>query len=66
MARPLFVSEDKWNDAVKFLTGLGANPTLTKADQRRLRESMRGPFAKGMTEQQAERMLREAVGWEKQ
>lgn len=64
MVKPLFVSEDKWRDSVKLLMGVGVGPTLTKAEQRRLTESLRGPFANGMTEQQANRVLREQLGWE--
>lgn len=65
MAKPLFVSKAKWNDAIILLKGWGVGPNLSNSDQRRLRESLRGPFADGMTEQQAIRVLRESLGWEK-
>jgi hypothetical protein len=55
---------DRIRDAVKFLMGLGTNPTLSAQDQRKLREFMRGPFAEGLSEEHAHRVLRE-IGWER-
>jgi hypothetical protein len=66
MTNPLYVSQDKWRDAVKFLMNLGCNPTLSANDQRKLRACLRGPFANGMTNEQAHRTLREAIGWEQE
>lgn len=63
MTRLMQVSEDKWRDAIKFLMGQGTNPSLTSKDQKKLREFMRGPFAKGMTEREAIVMLRNGMGW---
>jgi hypothetical protein len=50
-------SGEKRRDAVKFLMGLGTNPSLTPADQRYLSEMLRGPFANGMTEKIAIRAI---------
>jgi hypothetical protein len=58
------MSEDKWRDAVKFLMGQGVNPTLTKSDQRRLGEMLRGPFANGVSAEQASVFLQK-IGWVK-
>jgi hypothetical protein len=57
------VNRDRIRDAVKFLMGLGTNPTLSGSDQRKLRACLRGPFANGMTAEQAHSVLRE-MGWE--
>jgi hypothetical protein len=56
------VSDDKWRDGVKYLMGLGCNPTLTRADQLKLSAQMRGPFKNGFSMQGARRVLR-ALGW---
>jgi hypothetical protein len=57
------VSRDKWCDAVNFLMGVGTFPTLSAKDQRFLMSMLRGPFAKGMTNEQAQRVLL-ASGWD--
>jgi hypothetical protein len=62
MANKVLVSVDKWRDGVKFLMGLGANPTLTTKDQRMFRDMLRGPFVKGMTEREAQSVLA-VIGW---
>lgn len=56
-------STDHHRSAVKFLMNLGTNSNLSKAEQSRLRELMRGPFAKGMREHDAARLLA-SVKWE--
>jgi hypothetical protein len=58
------IYRERVRDAVKFLMGLGTNPSLTAQDQQRLREFMRGPFAEGLSEEHAHRVLRE-IGWER-
>lgn len=59
----IIVSDDKWRDAVKFLVGMGTNPTLTAADQKTLQEGLRGPFKNGMTVTDAQRFLRVGMRW---
>lgn len=57
------VSLDKWRDGVKFLMGLGVNPTLTSADQKMLSECHRGPFVKGVPEHLAAGLLETHARW---
>lgn len=59
------VSQDKWRDAVKFLMNLGTGPNLSARDQKFLRGLCRGPFANGMNELEALRVLGNA-GWLRQ
>ena len=61
----MIVDEDKWRDAVKFLMGLGCNPSLSPKDQRKLRSYMRGPFALGMSAEDAESIIYDSMGWRK-
>lgn len=55
------VDIDHHHSAVKFLMGLGTNPDLTRGEQARLTELLRGPFARGMTEAQANAVLKATV-----
>jgi hypothetical protein len=64
MANPYYVSIDRWRAAVKFLMGLGTNPELTTQDQKDLRKFLPGRYADGMTAIEAEKTLRDWMGWE--
>lgn len=66
MAKPLYVTQDRWRAAVKLLTQLEVTPDLSVRDQRKLGEFLRGPFKDGMAEDVAERILREGMEWEVQ
>ena len=60
------VSEDKWRDAVAFLTsgGRAAGPTLSSSEIRKFRETFRGPFYHGMpNDGDAARLLMRGFGW---
>jgi hypothetical protein len=59
----MLVNDDRWRDALKFLMGLGVNPSLSTTDQKKLSEVLRGPFANGMSQAEATRFLRENLGW---
>ena len=50
------VTLDQWRDAVKFLMGLGCNPTLTPAVQKQLEHRMNG---QAMSHGEAVALLRE-------
>lgn len=58
------VNIDTWRAAIKYLCGEGTNPELTAAMQRDLAKFLRGPFANGMTENQAAAVLINA-GWKR-
>jgi hypothetical protein len=64
--RVAIVSEDKFRDAVKFLMGLGTGPSLTPREVRTLNQALRGPFANGMSAEDASSWLVKTLGWEKQ
>lgn len=62
--RSKMVSEDKWRDGIKLLTGQGVGPSLSVGEQRLLSAHLRGPFADGMDAEVAGRVLRR-IGWTK-
>lgn len=62
----MIVNQDRWRDAMKFLMNQGTGPNISGADQKKLREVLRGPFANGMSEAEARRCLRDGLGWEKE
>jgi hypothetical protein len=58
------VNIDVWRAAIKYLCGLGSDPELDAGMKRELSKFLRGPFAKGMDENQASAVLINA-GWER-
>jgi hypothetical protein len=59
------VTEDKWNDGLKFLTGQGVGPTLGKLEQKQLQACFKGGNAKGFTLDAAVKALTATLGWQK-
>lgn len=60
MRKPLYVPEERWLQAIKYLRGLGANSSLINADRRKLDRC-----AVAQDDEDASRILREVMGWEK-
>ena len=57
------VSPAYWAAAIKILTGQTVSgKDLPRSVKIQLRENLRGPFAKGMDQQQAVKLL-DAMGW---
>ncbi len=63
--KSVLVDATKWRDAVKFLMGLGTNPSLTGPDMKFLRKIMSDmKLTESLTEVAAAKIL-ESVGWVK-
>jgi hypothetical protein len=61
--RLIKVSVDKWRDGTKFLQGFGTGPSLTVSEQRKMKAVLRGPYAQGMNEAEAQKYLRDGMCW---
>jgi hypothetical protein len=56
------VTSAQWADAIKVLAGEHAGHTLSHTLRKKLMNQLRGPFAKGMTREQAIKII-DAMGW---
>ena len=61
MTRIRKVSQDKWRNAVKFVSGLEVNPSLSPAERKFLQKHVGGRH----TPEDAARLLRQ-IGWRTQ
>jgi hypothetical protein len=61
--KPIFVSEEKFRDAVLFLMRRSVGTLLTRKECRKFAECWRGPFYDGMTESVARQTVTLGFGW---